>query len=95
MAFSSNSPPREAIARRLERLHWLAGMDPPTWEQVRTKEDCVRAIEAFRTLRCVTKMSTGANFNPTDWGVISPWPQCHACNAEGVHCYSDSDNEPT
>lgn len=89
VAFSSKAPPREALARRLERLHWLAGMDPPTWEQVRTKEDCVLAIEGFRALRCETKMANGANFNPTDWGVRTPWPTCTSCPEDGTHCYAN------
>ena len=87
-AFSSNGPPREAVARRLERLHWLAGLEPPSWEQIRTKEDAVRSIEAFRSLRCDTKMHNGANFNPTCWGSNTPWPICNACSERGEHCYS-------
>lgn len=89
VSFSSDGPPREAIGRRLERLHWLAGMDPPVWDQVRTKEDCVLAVESFRALRCVHTMANGANFNPADWGTRTPWPVCLSCSELGRHCYTD------
>ncbi len=46
-----NGPNRVSMARRLERLHWLWGWDPPKPEQVASKAEAARQILALRDRR--------------------------------------------
>ena len=91
-------PNRVNLARRVERLHWLAGLEPPEWEMLRNKEACVKRIERFRNSHGEDfKMANGARFIPSLWGNTPATrdlrhyrerPPCHACAVvgSGVHC---------
>jgi hypothetical protein len=70
MAFSGDwcaRPKRAALGRWLERLHWLADLGPPTWEQVRSREKCVKSIEVFRSNAGHYTMANGCSFQDALW----------------------------
>lgn len=78
-------PTRVALARTLERLYWLAEMDPPTWDRVRNRETCLAAIEEFKACRREFRMANGALFLPSDWR-WNQRPECHQCRRADRTC---------
>jgi hypothetical protein len=82
----SSRPNRVVLARSLERLHWLAQLDPPTWAQVRNREECVRQIEGIKARQGRYTTTSGGGFWPDAWGHGSPAPDCPQCARAGRRC---------